>query len=49
MAMVVASPSSRIIGNFFMAISQPPFPCKMFTSEPEAISWLLLTVRLASR
>src|ERR1043166_1325906 len=36
-AMLVASPLSRIIGNFFLGLNRPTVPTKMFTSEDEAI------------
>lgn len=37
---VVASPISRVIGNFFMSISKPPIPTKLFENELEAEKWL---------
>lgn len=39
-AMVVNSPSTRMLANFFMGLKRGAIPVKMFTSEPEAISWL---------
>jgi hypothetical protein len=40
-AMLVSSPLSRIIGNFFLGLNKPTVPTKMFTSEPDAISWMI--------
>jgi hypothetical protein len=44
-ALLVESASGRIVGNFFISLSRPPFPTRMFTVESEAVSWLALTVR----
>jgi hypothetical protein len=41
MAMLVGAPSSRIVGNFFLSISRPPFPCRLFSDDREASAWLL--------
>ena len=37
---LIDSPLSRIIGNFFMGLNKPSVPAKLFTSEEEAVSWL---------
>jgi len=39
-AMVVDSPLSRMVGNFFLTLHRPPFPTRMFSSEDEALAWL---------
>lgn len=39
-AIVVHSPLSRIIGNFFMGLNKPSVPARLFTSEAEALKWL---------
>ncbi len=39
-AIIIASPLSRIVGNFFMGLNKPTVPVKLFTDEREAISWL---------
>lgn len=39
-ALLIGSPISRVIGNFFLGINKPKFPVKLFTSESEAIEWL---------
>lgn len=38
--MLIGSPMSKIIGNFFIGINKAPVPVKLFTSEAEAITWL---------
>lgn len=39
-AVVVKSPLSRIIGNFFMGLNKPQVPARLFDNEKEAIKWL---------
>lgn len=39
-AMLVSSPLSRIIGNFFLGLNKPTVPTRMFTSEEDAIYWM---------
>ncbi len=39
-AILIHSPLSRIIGNFFMGLNKPSVPAKLFTNEKEAIDWL---------
>jgi hypothetical protein len=39
-ALLVGSPLSRIIGNFFMGLNKPPFPVRIFGDEAEALAWL---------
>ena len=39
-AMLVSSPLSRIIGNFFLGLNKPTVPTRMFTSEEDAIRWM---------
>lgn len=39
-AIIIGSPVSRVIGNFFMGINKHPFPSKLFTNEQEAVNWL---------
>jgi hypothetical protein len=40
MALLIGSPISKVIGNFFLGLNKPKFPVKLFTSETEAIEWL---------
>ena len=39
MAVVVRSPVARAIMNFFVRLSSPPFPLRMFTSPDDARAW----------
>ncbi len=39
-AMLIKSPVSSIIGNFYLTISKPNVPIHLFTSETKAIKWL---------
>jgi hypothetical protein len=39
-AILIRSPLSRAIGNFFMGLNKPLFPTRLFTSEEEAVAWL---------
>ena len=39
-ALLVASPLSATIANFFMGLNEPLSPTRMFTNEDEAIDWL---------
>lgn len=40
-AIIIDSPLSRVIGNFFMGINKPEIPMCLFDDEEEALSWLL--------
>jgi hypothetical protein len=39
-AIMVKSPLSRVIGNFFMGLNKPSVPARLFDDEKEAVSWL---------
>jgi hypothetical protein len=39
-ALLVGSPLTRVIGNFFMGLNKSLVPTRLFSSEPEAIVWL---------
>jgi hypothetical protein len=39
-AIIIQSPISRVIGNFFMGINKPRVPARLFNSEKEAVKWL---------
>jgi hypothetical protein len=39
-ALIINSPLSRAIGNFFMGLNRPVIPTRLFTSEAEALTWL---------
>ena len=38
-ALVVTNPLSRAIGSFFLGLSRPPVPTKMFPDFDKAIAW----------
>lgn len=39
-ALIVTSPISRIIGNFFLGLNKPLKPTRLFTSKEEGLKWL---------
>jgi hypothetical protein len=39
-ALIVKSPVSRAIGNFFLGINKTAMPSKLFSTEDPAIAWL---------
>jgi hypothetical protein len=39
-ALLIASPLSRAIGNFFLGLNRPSMPTRLFTSERDALAWL---------
>lgn len=38
--LVIKSPASTIIGNFFLGLNKSMVPVKLFTNEEKAIAWL---------
>jgi hypothetical protein len=38
--LVIGSPMTRVIGNFFFQLNRPALPLKLFTSEEKALEWL---------
>jgi len=40
MAMLVASPLSRIIANYFTTMFEGPIPTRVFTTEDDAMAWI---------
>jgi hypothetical protein len=40
MALLVGNPVSRILGNFFLRVSRPLYPTRIFTDEASARRWL---------
>ncbi|TND07852.1 MAG: hypothetical protein FD123_2842 [Bacteroidetes bacterium] len=44
-AMLVASPVSRIIGNFFLGLNRPAVPTRMFSSNEDALNWIKKRIR----
>ncbi len=39
-ALIISSPISRIIGNFFLRANRPLKPTRLFTNKEEALNWL---------
>ena len=39
-AIIVGTPVSRVLGNFYLGLSNPHLPSRLFTSEDEAMEWL---------
>lgn len=39
-ALVIASPLSRVLGNFYLGFNKPQTPTRLFTSPIEAEGWL---------
>lgn len=40
LALLTESAVSHMVGNFFLAIKQPPMPTRMFRSREQALGWL---------
>jgi hypothetical protein len=40
-ALLIGSPVSRVLANFFLRIMPQRVPTALFTDEPAAVSWLL--------
>jgi hypothetical protein len=40
MALIVANPVSRVLGNFFMTVTNPKYPTRVFNDEAAARKWL---------
>jgi hypothetical protein len=39
-ALIVGTPLSRIMGTFFINVSRPPMPTRLFDDEASALAWL---------
>jgi hypothetical protein len=39
-AIIVGTPVSRVLGNFYLGLSNPHIPSRLFVSEDEALEWL---------
>ncbi len=39
-AIIVGTPVSRVLGNFYIGLSNPLLPSRLFTDEDEAMAWL---------
>lgn len=44
-ALLVDTPLSRMLGNFFIGVSRPTPPTRLFDDEDSAVSWLLESIR----
>lgn len=40
MAVIVGNPLTRTLGNFFMVVTSPKYPTRLFTDEAPARAWL---------
>jgi len=39
-ALIIGSPLSRTLGNFFLGLNRTRMPTRLFTSTPDALAWL---------
>jgi len=39
-ALLIGSPISKIVGNFFLGLNKPISPTRLFTNPKQAIKWL---------
>lgn len=39
-ALIVGTPLSRVMGNFFLSVSRPSYPVRLFDDEASALAWL---------
>lgn len=39
-AIIVGTPVSKVLGNFYIGLSNPHLPSRLFTSEQDALAWL---------
>ena len=46
-ALLVGSPLSRAVGNFFIGLNKPRMVTRLFTSEQEALAWMREQARAA--
>ncbi len=47
-ALVVESPMSRVVGNFYLGFNRPETPTRLFTSTDDAEQWLRSFLTTAS-
>lgn len=40
-ALIVTSPISKVIGNFFLGLNKPLKPTRLFTNREEGLKWLM--------
>jgi hypothetical protein len=39
-ALIVDTPLSRMLGNFFLSVNKPLYPTRLFDNEASALAWL---------
>jgi hypothetical protein len=39
-ALIVDTPLSRMMGNFFLSVNKPRYPTRLFDNETSALAWL---------
>lgn len=39
-AIIVGTPVSKVLGNFYLGLNKPLLPTRLFTSDDEALEWL---------
>ena len=39
-ALIIGTPVSRVLGNFYLGVSHPKLPTRLFSSEHDALEWL---------
>ena len=39
-ALIIGTPLSRIMGNFFLSVNKPPYPVRLFDNEASGLAWL---------
>jgi hypothetical protein len=39
-AIIVGTPVSKVLGNFYIGLSNPRLPSQLFSSEDQALAWL---------
>ena len=39
-ALIIDTPLSKVLGNFYLGLSNPRLPTRLFTAESEALEWL---------
>jgi hypothetical protein len=39
-ALIVGTPLTRMMANFFLSVNKPTFPTRMFDDEASAVAWL---------
>jgi hypothetical protein len=42
--LIVGTPLTRMMANFFLSVNKPQFPTRLFDNEASAVAWLQATV-----